>query len=195
MALVSTRIKNVPGVYTTVAKNKFTASPSSSGASASSNPVSSGVISFNGRTGIVTSQNGDYSTTIVSEGANLYYTDARAQAAISVSGAPLGYTNGVVSITVANGTQSGYVTSGDWTAFNNKLSDAPSDGTTYGRKNGAWLAITSSGSGMQGFQGNYSGGTPSDSPTSTLAFAVDISDNQLWIWFSSAWHNTGITLV
>ncbi|MEA2701859.1 MAG: hypothetical protein QOE22_568 [Candidatus Parcubacteria bacterium] len=36
-----------------------------------------GVLSFNGRTGAVTPQSGDYTTTIVAEGTNLYYTDAR----------------------------------------------------------------------------------------------------------------------
>lgn len=37
----------------------------------------SGVLSFNTRTGAVTSQAGDYTTTIVAEGTNLYYTQAR----------------------------------------------------------------------------------------------------------------------
>jgi hypothetical protein len=37
----------------------------------------SGVLSFNGRTGVVTPQLGDYTTSIVAEGSNLYYTDAR----------------------------------------------------------------------------------------------------------------------
>jgi hypothetical protein len=38
---------------------------------------STGVTSFNGRTGAITSQAGDYTTTLVTEGTNLYFTNAR----------------------------------------------------------------------------------------------------------------------
>jgi hypothetical protein len=44
-----------------------------------------GVSSVFGRTGSVTAQSGDYSTTLVTEGTNLYYTDARARGAISLT--------------------------------------------------------------------------------------------------------------
>lgn len=43
------------------------------------------VISVFGRTGAVVAQSGDYTTTQVTEGTNLYYTDARARAAISLT--------------------------------------------------------------------------------------------------------------
>lgn len=42
--------------------------------------------------------------------------------AISVSGTPLTYTAGVISINVANSTSDGYLTSADWITFNNKAS-------------------------------------------------------------------------
>ena len=60
-------------------------------------------------------------TTVVTEGTNLYYTDARVRAAISVS-QPLTYnsTTGQLGIQVANSTQGGYLTSTDWSTFNNK---------------------------------------------------------------------------
>lgn len=41
----------------------------------------SGVSSFNGRTGVVTPQSGDYTTDTVTEGTNLYFTNARALSA------------------------------------------------------------------------------------------------------------------
>lgn len=43
------------------------------------------VTSVFGRTGAVVAQSGDYSTSLVTEGSNLYYTDARARAAISLT--------------------------------------------------------------------------------------------------------------
>ncbi|NBR26297.1 MAG: hypothetical protein EBU08_21430, partial [Micrococcales bacterium] len=43
------------------------------------------VTSVFGRTGTVTAQSGDYSTTLVTEGTNLYFTDARARAAITLT--------------------------------------------------------------------------------------------------------------
>ena len=48
-------------------------------------PVSS-VTSVFGRAGVVTAASGDYTTAQVTESGNLYYTDARARAAISVTG-------------------------------------------------------------------------------------------------------------
>lgn len=57
-----------------------------------------GVLSFNGRIGVVVPQLGDYTTSIVAEGSNLYYTDARTRLALS-AGAGISYNNssGVIS--------------------------------------------------------------------------------------------------
>ncbi len=62
-------------------------------------------------------------TTAVPEGTNQYYTDARARAAFSAS-APLSYNSstGAYSISQANGSTNGYLSSGDWTIFNSKQS-------------------------------------------------------------------------
>jgi len=116
------------------------------------------VLSVFGRYGAVVAQTGDYTTTQVTEGTNLYYLDSRARAALSFvagSGAynsttgvitiptnnnqitnganyitlaslsattPLFYNNttGVFTIQQSSGTQSGYLSSTDWTTFNNK---------------------------------------------------------------------------
>jgi hypothetical protein len=58
------------------------------------------VSSVFGRTGAVTAQSGDYTTAQVTESGNLYYTDARARAALSFSAGSGGYnsTTGVISI-------------------------------------------------------------------------------------------------
>ena len=60
------------------------------------------VTSVFGRTGAVVATSGDYTTTQVTEGTNLYFTDTRARAAISLtttgtSGAAT-YTSGVINI-------------------------------------------------------------------------------------------------
>lgn len=60
------------------------------------------VTSVFGRTGAVVAASGDYTTAQVTESGNLYYTDARARAAISVS-APLSYSGGVVSHLATDG--------------------------------------------------------------------------------------------
>jgi len=46
----------------------------------------------------------------------------------------------------------GQLTAADWSTFNGKLSDAASDGTTYGRQNATWVAIVS-GSGLLNLNG------------------------------------------
>ncbi len=62
-----------------------------------------GVSSVFGRTGAVTAQSGDYTTSQVTEGSNLYYTDARARAAIT------GTTNRVTVIAGVVDISSSYV--------------------------------------------------------------------------------------
>ena len=70
------------------------------------------------------------STSTVAEGTNLYYTDARARAAVSGS-APISYSasTGVISMAAATGSVNGYLTSADWTTFNNKYSVGGALGT------------------------------------------------------------------
>ena len=52
-----------------------------------------------------------------------------------------------LSIPLATSAVSGYLGNSDWATFNGKLSDAPSDGNTYGRNNGAWAVAGTGGSG------------------------------------------------
>ncbi|CAB5195092.1 hypothetical protein UFOVP174_54, partial [uncultured Caudovirales phage] len=59
------------------------------------------------------------STTDIGEGTNLYFTTARAQAAISGT-APISVASGVVSISQSGPSTNGYLSSADWNTFNNK---------------------------------------------------------------------------
>ena len=73
------------------------------------------VTSVFGRTGAVIAQSGDYSTTLVTEGTNLYYLDSRARAAISLTtigtSGPATYTTltGVLNIPNYGSALTGYV--------------------------------------------------------------------------------------
>ena len=66
-------------------------------------------------------QLGSKSTTDLAEGNKLFFTTARARASVSATG-PLSFDSatGIFSLPAANGTQNGYLSSTDWTAFNNK---------------------------------------------------------------------------
>ncbi len=59
------------------------------------------------------------STTNLAEGTNLYYTDTRARAAITGT-SPISVTSGVVAISQANTTTNGYLSFTDWNTFNAK---------------------------------------------------------------------------
>ena len=77
------------------------------------------VTSVFGRTGAVVAVNGDYTTSLVTEGTNLYYTDVRARAAITGT-SPISVTSGVVAISQSNTTTNGYISFTDWNTFNGK---------------------------------------------------------------------------
>ena len=62
---------------------------------------------------------GAKSTTNLTEGTNLYYTDTRARAAITGT-SPISVTSGVVAISQANTTTNGYLSFTDWNTFNDK---------------------------------------------------------------------------
>ena len=63
--------------------------------------IASGVTSFNTRTGAITPTSGDYTTALVTESGNLYYTDARARLALSGStGISYNNTTGAISSTI-----------------------------------------------------------------------------------------------
>jgi len=81
----------------------------------------SGIInSVFSRIGAVVGNYGDYNSGQVTQGAtNLYFTNALAQAAISVT-SPLAYSSGNITIPQANGSTNGFLSSSDWITFNSK---------------------------------------------------------------------------
>jgi hypothetical protein len=75
-------------------------------------------VTINGKT-VALGGSTTLTTTDIGEGTNLYFTTARAQAAISGT-APISVASGVVSISQANSTTNGYLSSADWNTFNAK---------------------------------------------------------------------------
>ena len=92
------------------------------------------VTSVFGRTGAVIATNGDYTTTLVTEGTNLYYTDVRVSANSDVSAntaarhnaVTLGTANGLslstqaLSLGLSSSSTNGALSSTDWSTFNAK---------------------------------------------------------------------------
>lgn len=92
-----------------------------------------------GRINAVVATLGDYNSLQITEGiTNLYFTNARAQAALSVS-APLVYSFGNITITQATTSSDGYLSSTDWSIFNSKGSGTV---TNIAMTVPAFLAVT-----------------------------------------------------
>lgn len=90
------------------------------------------VTSVFGRTGDVVAQTGDYTTTQVTEGTNLYFTNARSRDAISSSATGLTYTSatGIFSLTTGYSIPTD-LSQVDWTAaYNNMIVSAFVTGTS-----------------------------------------------------------------
>ena len=95
-----------------------------------------------GRTGNVT-----LTTTDITEGANLYYSDARSRAAVSSANAPIVYnsTTGAIGISQAGSISSGYISSSDWLAFNGKEGVISAGvNTQYWRGDKSWQTLDTS---------------------------------------------------
>jgi hypothetical protein len=99
------------------------------------------VLSVFGRTGVIVPQSGDYNSDLVPEqvGANnLYFTNTRARAVFSNT-APINYSAGVYSITLASTSANGYISSTDWTTFNSKGTGTV---TSVGLTVPSWLTVS-----------------------------------------------------
>ena len=95
-------------------------------------PLPSNVFSVFGRVGNVVGQAGDYTTSIVAEGTNLYYTNARSRAAISenITGINYDNTTGVFSMASGYSLPSDSIQATWTTAYNDKINSASVSGTT-----------------------------------------------------------------
>ena len=86
-----------------------------------------GVSSFNSRTGAVTPQSGDYTTSIVAEGSNLYFTDERAQDAVgSILSSEFTYTDSTPEISI-NSIASSKITGTKTSLFISDFTEASQD--------------------------------------------------------------------
>ena len=115
-----------------------------------------GVSSVFGRTGAVVAASGDYTTTQVTEGTNLYYTEGRVSANTDVSAntaarhsaVTLGTANGLslvgqaLSLGLSSGSTTGALSSTDWNTFNNK--QAALNGTGFVKISGTTITYDNS---------------------------------------------------
>ena len=94
-------------------------------------PLPSNVFSVFGRVGNVVGQVGDYTTSLVTEGTNLYYTDARSRAAISENITGINYDSASGIFSMASGYAIATTASQDtWdAAYNDKINSASVTGT------------------------------------------------------------------
>lgn len=95
--------------------------------------IGSAVASVNGLVGVVVLDTDDIQE--LATPTNKWFTDTRARAALSAS-SPLTYNSGTgaFGIQAASGSQNGYLSSTDWTTFNNKVSSSRTltiNGTAY----------------------------------------------------------------
>jgi hypothetical protein len=116
-------------------------------------------------------------TNDVAEGtANKYFTDARVRNAISAT-APLNFntTSGVLSMTAASGSSDGYLSSADFTRFNNKQT-ALTAGVDYATPSGN---ITGNAANITGIVSIANGGTGTSTATGALvALGAEPSANK-----------------
>jgi hypothetical protein len=96
-------------------------------------------------------RNGDTHFTEVDSAFDLMFVGSTGGGVVAT--APItgdGTSDNPLVIASATASVNGYLAGADWTVFNNKVPEAPSDGTAYNRKNAAWVAAvsgTGSGSG------------------------------------------------
>jgi hypothetical protein len=132
-------------------------------------------------------------TSIVPELTNLYFTTARAQAAISGS-APISVASGVVSITQANSTTNGYLSSTDWSTFNAK--QAALNGTGFVKIIGTTISYDNSTYYLASNPSNYisllalSASSPLSYNNATGAFSISQSNATTNGYLSSTDWNT-----
>jgi hypothetical protein len=114
------------------------------------------VSSVFGRTGAVVATSGDYTTTQVTEGTNLYYTEARVNANTNVAAntaarhaaVTIGTANGLslstqaLSLAAASTSTTGALTSTDWNTFNGK--QAALNGTGFVKISGTTISYDNS---------------------------------------------------
>ena len=148
------------------------------------------VTSVFGRTGAVVATSGDYTTTLVTEGTNLYYTEGRVSANTDVAAntaarhnaVTLGTANGLslstqqLSLALSSGSTTGALSSTDWTTFNTKQSTITL--TTTG-SSGASTFISNT-LNIPTYTLSGLGGVPTTRTLTINGTAYDLSANRTW---------------
>jgi hypothetical protein len=130
--------------------------PAASGTIALTSNINYPVTSVFGRTGAVVAANGDYTTSQITEGTNLYYTEARVNANANVAAntaarhaaVTIGTANGLslstqaLSLAAASTSTTGALTSTDWNTFNGK--QAALNGTGFVKISGTTISYDNS---------------------------------------------------
>jgi hypothetical protein len=130
--------------------------PDASGTIALTSNINYPVTSVFGRTGAVVAASGDYTTTQVTEGTNLYYTEARVNANTNVAAntaarhnaVTIGTANGLslstqaLSLALASTSTNGALSSTDWNTFNGK--QAALNGTGFVKISGTTISYDNS---------------------------------------------------
>ncbi len=155
--------------------------PASSGTIALTSNISYPVTSVFGRTGVIVAASGDYTTTQVTEGTNLYFTNARSRGAISLTttgssgAATYNSTTGVLNVPQYSTDLSGYVTIGTTQTItgNKTFNEATRQESGLLLKNGALAGAT----GYTSLAGSASNG---------LSIQLSGSSNQQNLIFQSA---------
>ncbi len=171
-----------------------------------------GVSSVFGRTGAVTAASGDYTTTQVTEGTNLYYTDVRVSANSDVaantaarhSAVTLGTANGLslstqqLSLAAASSSTTGALTSTDWNTFNGKQAALNGtgfvkiSGTTISYDNSTYLTTSAASSTYLPLAGGTLTGDLTISKASTPLFQLIDTTNSKSLLFGADDNNTFI---
>lgn len=141
-------------------------------------------------------------TAAVIESINLYYTDARARGALSVN-APITYNplTGLIGITLSSGAADGYLSSANWTTFNNAATSVSAatdlntastivkrdaSGNAYlNLKNGAGnVVFDSTNATLTLVPRGAAPGTPAEG----MMYVDNTAGNHLYIYLNAAWN-------
>jgi len=139
------------------------------------------VTSVFGRIGAITAQSGDYTTSLVTEGTNLYYTDGRARASLSAgTGISYSTTTGVISSTI--------------TQYTDALARNAISLTTSGTSGAATYSPSTGVLNVPQYAPDLSGYVPTSRTLTINGTTYDLSANRSWSINSMVYPSSGIAV-
>ena len=162
------------------------------------------VTSVFGRTGAVTAQSGDYNTTLVPEGTNLYFTDARVDANAHVSAAynnritsataPLSIVSNVISISQSGALTNGYLSSTDWNTFSAKQNALNGTGLVKSTAGTISYITDNSSNWNTAYNDSIISAAVTGTTTKTLTLTQQDSGTVIASWTESGLTSVGLTM-